>query len=270
MHSSGRAFVTTVTALTGALMLAAGWWGLVSPGSFADIVDFPASTHFLHDAGAFQLGIGATLLLALIWRDALAVVLAGFLVANTAHVVNHAVDLDVGGNAAQVWLLVAWSLLSGAALVVWLRQLGWVVGEVATATTPALEPFVRQKTVLLTSYRRDGTPVGAPVSLAVEGGHGFFRSPGNGWKVRRIRNNPVVEVAPCTMRGRPTGPALRARARQLSGAEAAHAARLLTRKHPLLHGVLVPLVHRAFRGRMGRTAHFELVPLDGQRAELVS
>jgi hypothetical protein len=30
------------------------------------------------------------------WRDGLALALAGFLVANTTHAVNHAVDLDLG------------------------------------------------------------------------------------------------------------------------------------------------------------------------------
>jgi PPOX class probable F420-dependent enzyme len=264
MRGSGRTFVRSVTALTGILSLAVGIWGIASPSSFADSVDFPASVHFIHDAGAFQLGIGATLLLALIWRDALAVALAGFLVGNIAHSVNHAVDLDLGGSATQLWLLVVWSLLVAVALYVWLRQLGWVVGEVPTATTPALEPFVRQKTVLLTSYRRDGTPVGAPVSLAVEGDHAYFRSPGKGWKVRRIRNNPMVEVAPCTTRGKVTGPAIRGRAKQIDGAGAAHAASVLRRKHPLLHGVLVPASHRLFRGKFGRTAHFELVPLEDQ------
>ena len=34
-----------------------------------------------------------------------------------------------------------------------------------TAPIPTLEPFVRQRTVLLTTYRRDGTPVGTPVEL---------------------------------------------------------------------------------------------------------
>jgi PPOX class probable F420-dependent enzyme len=259
----GRAFVTAVTALAGAIMLAAGVWALAAPGSFADFAGFPASVHFVHDAGAFQLGIGATLLLALAWRDALAVTLAGFLVGNTAHAVNHAVDLDLGGHG---WVdpvgLALLSLLVAAALVVRLRQLGWVVGEVTTTTVPALSRFVRQKTILLTSYRRDGTPVGAPVSMAVEGDHGFVRSPGKGWKVRRMRNNPIVEIAPCTARGTPTGPAIRARARRLGGAEADHAARLLARKHPFLQGVEVPLVHRMFRARTGGTAHFELVPLE--------
>jgi PPOX class probable F420-dependent enzyme len=258
----GRGLVTTVTALAGAFMLAAGVWGLVSPSSFADFANFSAGLHFVHDAGAFQLGIGAVLLLSLCWRDGLAVALAGFLVSNTAHAVNHAVDLDLGGHGWDPWALAALSLLTVVALGVRLRQLGWVVGDVAVATTLTLAPFVRQKTVLLTSYRRDGTPVGAPVSLAIEGDRGFVRSPGKGGKVGRIRNNPLVEVGPCTARGKPTGPTIHVRARRLSGAQAEHAARLLARKHPLLQGALVPLIHRTFRAKLGETAYFELIAVD--------
>ena len=49
--------------------------------------------HFQHDAGVFQIGIGVGLLAALVVRDALVVVLLGFLVANTLHAVNHGIDL---------------------------------------------------------------------------------------------------------------------------------------------------------------------------------
>jgi uncharacterized protein len=35
-----------------------------------------------------------------------------------------------------------------------------------TTSRLVLEPFVRQQTVLLTTYRRDGSPVGTPVSIA--------------------------------------------------------------------------------------------------------
>jgi uncharacterized protein len=111
--------------------------------------------------------------------------------------------------------------------------------------------------VLLTSYRRDGTPVATPVSLAVDGDRGFVRSPGTAWKVKRIRRDPRVEIAPCTPRGRPTGPALPALARRLDGDEARRAARALRRRHPVLQGVLVPLAHRLLRCG---TAHFEIRP----------
>jgi PPOX class probable F420-dependent enzyme len=254
-----RRFVIAVTLLAGGFMTAAGVAALVAPGWFADAAGFARHTHFVHDAGAFQLGIGITLLLALIWRDSLA--LAGFLAGNTVHAVNHAVDLNLGGHPSDGWGLAALSLVTAVALVVRLGQLGWVIGQVTPATTPALARFVHQKTVLLTSYRRDGRPAGTPVSLAVDGDRAVFRSFEKAGKTRRIHNNPRVEVAPSTARGTPTGPAMQATARRLEGAEARYAARLLTRKHPLLHGLLVPLTHRLGRAKTGKTVHFELTPL---------
>jgi PPOX class probable F420-dependent enzyme len=258
----GRRFVLTVTLLAGLFMTAAGLAALLTPDWFADAAGFPRHTHFVHDAGAFQLGIGITLLLALVWHDGLALALAGFLVANTPHAINHAIDLDLGGRSSDPWALAALSLLTAVALVVRLGQLGWVVGGVGPATTPALARFVRQKTVLVTTYRRDGRPVGTPVSLAVDGDHAYLRSFEQAGKTRRLRHNPRVEVAPSTARGRPTGPAIQATARRLEGAEARRAARLLAGKHPWLHGVLVPLTHRLGRAKTGRTVHFQLTPLD--------
>ena len=127
----------------------------------------------------------------------------------------------------------------------------------ATAKAPAavFAPFARQRTVLLTTYRRDGTPVGTPVSIAVEGDRAFFRTYDKAWKSKRLRRNPAVTVAPSTMRGKATGPAIYAHARLLSGDEATHAARALARKHPLLHGILVPLSHRLCGYT---TLHYEL------------
>jgi PPOX class probable F420-dependent enzyme len=125
---------------------------------------------------------------------------------------------------------------------------------------PTLEPFVRHWAVLLTTYRRDGRPVGTPVSIAGDGDRAFVRTWETSGKFKRIRNNPEVEVGPSTALGKPTGPAIRARARALKGDESARAARLLARKHPILHGLLVPAVHRL---RGDETAHVELTPLDG-------
>jgi PPOX class probable F420-dependent enzyme len=130
---------------------------------------------------------------------------------------------------------------------------------------PALAPFVTQRTVALTTYRRDGTPVSTPVSIAVDGDRAVFRSYRKAGKTRRLRRDPTVEVAPSTFRGRPTGPAVRGTARLLDGGEARAAARLLRRKHPFLHGALVPLFHRLGRARFGRTVHFELVLAPGDR-----
>ena len=60
----GRRVVLAVTGLAGLFMTAAAVAALVAPSWFADTAGFPRHPHFVHDAGGFQLGIGATLLLA--------------------------------------------------------------------------------------------------------------------------------------------------------------------------------------------------------------
>ncbi len=89
----------------------------------------------------------------------------------------------------------------------------------------------------------------------MDGDRAFIRSWNSAGKVKRIRNNPEVTIAPCTARGRPTGPAMTARARILTGQESTRAGRLLARKHPILQGLLVPLAHRL---RGNTTTHVEL------------
>jgi uncharacterized protein len=126
-------------------------------------------------------------------------------------------------------------------------------------TTP-LDAFVREKTILLTTYRRDGTPVTTPVSIAFDGNRAYFRTWETAWKAKRLRHDPNVQIAPSTLRGRQTGPALVASARLLSGDEEARARRALASRHPFLHGFLVPLAHRL---RRHRTVHYELSPRDG-------
>jgi hypothetical protein len=118
----GQTYVAAILALAGASMLATGLWAGAAPRSFARFVEFPFHEHFLHDLGAFQVGIGVTLLLALAWRDAAAVALAGFLVANTLHAVSHAIDLELGGRASDPYAIGAVSLLVAAALVLRVRQ----------------------------------------------------------------------------------------------------------------------------------------------------
>ena len=62
------------------------------------------------------------------------------------------------------------------------------------------------------SFRRDGAPVATPVWFgAATTARCYFRSLAESYKIRRIRANPRVLVAPCTRRGRPTGSPLRRR-----------------------------------------------------------
>ena len=110
-----------------------------------------------------------------------------------------------------------------------------------------LDQLTRQRNVLLTTYKRDGSAVATPVHIAIEDGVAYIRTYGKAWKSKRVRHTPDCELAPCTVRGRPTGPALRVRGEILDGDDATRAARALARKYPILHGVLIPRVHRLMR-----------------------
>lgn len=112
-------------------------------------------------------------------------------------------------------------------------------------------------TILLTTYKRDGTAVSTPVSVAFDQDRAFFRSYDKAWKTKRLRRTPAVDVAPATFRGKVTGPHLRGTARLLDGDDARAAARALARRHPVLQGALVPVLHRALRYK---TLHYELEP----------
>ncbi len=108
---------------------------------------------------------------------------------------------------------------------------------------------------MLTSYRRDGTPVGTPVSIVVRGEHAYFRTYDKAFKAKRLARNPEVEIAPSTTRGKVTGRAVRGRVRLLSEEEARPVRGMLARKHPFLQGFAVPLFHR-MKGY--RTLHYEV------------
>lgn len=116
-------FVRVAVGVFGVTMVVLGFWAWLAPASFADLVDFPVHVHFLHDAGVFQIGIGVGLLTALLVRDALVVVLAGFLVANSLHAVNHGIDLALGGHVTDMPALASFSVLAAVALILRVRRL---------------------------------------------------------------------------------------------------------------------------------------------------
>src|SRR5205814_8085955 len=66
------------------------------------------------------------------------------------------------------------------------------------ATGSVLEAFRDQKTVILTSYRKDGTPVDTPVHIAVEGDRAYVRTYASALKTKRLRRNPELELWPAS------------------------------------------------------------------------
>ena len=96
--------------------------------------------------------------------------------------------------------------------------------------------FEGQKYLSLETFRKNGVGVRTPIWFAAETAGGeaavlYIYTIGETGKVKRIRNNPRVRVAPCDMRGNVTGEFVEARAEILSGDAAAHGVELLNRKY---------------------------------------
>jgi PPOX class probable F420-dependent enzyme len=103
-------------------------------------------------------------------------------------------------------------------------------GEAAAWDAGALRGH---KYCLVLTYRRDGTTVATPVWFGVEGGRVYFRTEAESGKVKRIRRDPAVRVAPCTNRGRPLGPAMAGSARVLGTDEEPAAERAIQANYGL-------------------------------------
>jgi len=81
------------------------------------------------------------------------------------------------------------------------------------------------------TFRKSGEGVATPVWFAKDAGELLVYSLAEAGKVKRIRNNPNVKVAPCDVRGRVHGEWLAGTARILEGAEAHRANDLLGQKY---------------------------------------
>ena len=95
-----------------------------------------------------------------------------------------------------------------------------------------LAQFSNRKYLNLVTYRRSGAAVPTPLWFVEEGGVLYVRTPAGSGKVKRLRNNPRVRVAPSDGRGNPKGAWIEGRARiVVDGAEAVRANRLVYRKY---------------------------------------
>ena len=94
------------------------------------------------------------------------------------------------------------------------------------------DQFARAKYLSLESFKRDGTGVRTPLWFA-EGDDGdyYAYTVDGSPKVRRIRNNPRVRIAPCTMRGEITGEWADAEAHIVEGEAAARGMALLNQRY---------------------------------------
>ena len=94
-----------------------------------------------------------------------------------------------------------------------------------------VEKLAKARYLSLTTFRRDGTPVATPVWVAQQGDELVVYTARSSGKVKRLRNNNRILLAPCDMRGRVTGDVVEGTARLLDDAEPAIS--LIRRKYGL-------------------------------------
>ena len=101
-----------------------------------------------------------------------------------------------------------------------------------SVSNPEVDRLARARYVSLTTFRRTGEPVATPVWVTTEEDFLIVFTDADSGKVKRIRNNNEVTVAPCDARGGLQGDPVPGRAELLDAPELIDRARgLLRRKY---------------------------------------
>ncbi|MFF0488342.1 PPOX class F420-dependent oxidoreductase [Nocardia sp. NPDC003482] len=114
------------------------------------------------------------------------------------------------------------------------------------------------KYVLLTTFRKNGNPVGTPLWAALDDGKLYVWTASDSWKVKRVRNNPAVTLQPCSVSGKPRGEVVRGTGRVLDEAGTERVRGLIKRKYGIM-GWLTVSGSVLRRGRSG-TIGIEIAP----------
>lgn len=88
-----------------------------------------------------------------------------------------------------------------------------------------------QKYICLTTFRKGGVAVPTPVWFGEERDKLYVMTRCDSGKYKRIRNNPRVQIAPCTIRGKITGPQFDGTAQVLRVEDWAVARKAVNRKY---------------------------------------
>ncbi|MGA8539486.1 MAG: PPOX class F420-dependent oxidoreductase [Terriglobales bacterium] len=88
-----------------------------------------------------------------------------------------------------------------------------------------------QRYISLATFRKTGVPVYTPIWFAEDVDKLYFMTNSKLGKVKRIRNNPQVKIAPSTIRGKITGTEFPATVRIMRSEEYARVRQLINAKY---------------------------------------
>ena len=94
-----------------------------------------------------------------------------------------------------------------------------------------LEQFLDQKYINLETYKKDGTPIRTPVWFVIDKNLIYVITRESTGKVKRLRNNQNVRIAPCSFKGEPKNEWVKGAAEKITGEEADKAIKLRKKKY---------------------------------------
>ncbi|MEY2422006.1 MAG: hypothetical protein QOI95_2073 [Acidimicrobiaceae bacterium] len=110
---------------------------------------------------------------------------------------------------------------------------------------------------VVVTFRRNGDPVPSPVWFSIdEQGKAYLKTRHDAGKVKRLRNDTRVLIAPSNMRGKPSGPAIKGTGRVLPKEDWAHAEKTLA----AAYGAGRKISERALGGPATMAAYIEITP----------
>ncbi len=132
-----------------------------------------------------------------------------------------------------------------------------------------LAPFVGHKYLSLETFRADGTGVETPVWFVISGERLFCRSDPETRKIKRIRRDPSVTAAPCSLRGKVKGPRREFRVEFVPRSEWGRLEEAYERKYRL-ESLLAKLPFGGPPGQTGDQVFYELHPAEGRPSRMPS
>jgi uncharacterized protein len=124
----------------------------------------------------------------------------------------------------------------------------------ATTRQQGFSSLRGHKYCLLSTFRKTGEVVPTPVWFGLADGKVYIRTEAAVGKVKRIRRDPRVHIAPCTFRGKPLGSSMEGCARILAPDESERAERAIAASHGLQR--------RLYEGTVGRVLYSELLYIE--------
>ncbi|HTK62726.1 MAG TPA: hypothetical protein VL595_10120 [Pseudonocardia sp.] len=114
-----RGAARLIAGIAAVFYLGVGLWAFAAPLSFfTDVGPYPPyNEHFIHDIGAFNLGLGAAAVAGLLFADTLVAVLTALAVASVMHEIAHITDRLLGGHPSDPYTLGGLAILVLAGLL---------------------------------------------------------------------------------------------------------------------------------------------------------